>query len=133
MQEIRKIVREVLKEYMTKGELKDVESYADSLFNTIGMDVEFSEHFLDRVNDARNQKDIEPEELESIFSKTYKKYGQKLPNWRKGTEAVITDFNSNLNIPFILKWNDDKKSLELLNKTIMRKKNFMTPNTKLKV
>jgi hypothetical protein len=131
--EVRKIVRGILSEYMTRGELGSVEDFADDLFNNVGIDVEFSSHFLDRLNDPRNGQEIEPEELESLFQKTYNKYGQKLPNWRKGTEAVITDFNSNINIPFVLNWNKMNKEFELVNKTIMRKKNFQTSNMKLKV
>ena len=69
----------------------------------------------------------------SLFQKTYNKYGQKIPNWRKGTEAVITDFNSNINIPFVLNWNKKNNEFELVSKTVMRKKNFQTSNMKLKV
>ena len=130
---IRLFVREVLNEFISRRELGDVESYADNLFNDVNIDIEFSSHFLDRVNDPRNGEDIMTDELIDLFTKTYNKHGQKIPNFRSGTEAVINDINSNINIPFILTWNKHKKEFELVGKTIMRKKDFKTPNFKLKV
>ena len=39
-----------------KSDLDQVEKYADRLFASLGIDVEFTRHFLDRVNDQRNIK-----------------------------------------------------------------------------
>ena len=39
-----------------KTDLDQIERYADRLFASLGIDVEFTRHFLDRVNDARNKK-----------------------------------------------------------------------------
>lgn len=130
---IRLIVREILSEFITRRELGDIENYADSLFNDVNVDVEFSSHFIDRVNDPRNESEIMTDELIDLFTKTYNKYGQKIPSFRSGTEAVINDINSNIHIPFILIWDKNKKQFELVGKTIMKKKNFNTPNFKLKV
>ena len=130
---VRNIVREVLKEYISRRELGNIEDYADDLFSNVNVDVEFAEpHFLDRLNDPRNEIDIETDELKDLFRKTYIKYGQKIPNFRVGTEAVINDVNSNINIPFLLKKNKNNQ-FELIGKTIMRKKDFQTSNMKLKV
>ena len=72
-------------------------------------------------------------ELEAMFLKTYKKWGKKIPELGPEAQAVIMDMQSDLNVPFVLKWNPDSKDFELINKTVMRKKNFMTSGRKLRV
>ena len=47
-------------------------------------------------------------------------------------EGVMSDLASDVNIPFVLNWNPKKKELEMYAKTIMRKKNFSTPDKKFK-
>ena len=44
---------------ITKTDLDQLEKYADRLFGAVGIDVEFTRHFLDRVNDERNKKQID--------------------------------------------------------------------------
>ena len=51
--EIRKISEDV-----SRSDLDQIERYADKLFAAVGIDVEFTRHFLDRVNDERNKKPI---------------------------------------------------------------------------
>ena len=41
-----------------KSDLDQIERYADRLFASLGIDVEFTRHFMDRVNDKRNEKPI---------------------------------------------------------------------------
>lgn len=129
---VRKIVKDIIKEYISRSELKDVEDYVDNIFSDINVDVEFSRHFADRVNDPRNRKEIEPEELEKTFEKTRFKHSDSILNMKNDDEAVINDKFSDLNIPFAIsnQKNGDKK---LVGKTIMRKKDFMSSNPKLKV
>lgn len=136
--EIRHIVREVLKEYISMGDLRDVENYADSMFNPEGVDVEFSTHFIERLNDPRNKEEITTPELKDLFTKLYLKYGQKIPNFRNGTHALITDVNTNINIPFELKWDKNTKMFDMVNTTILRTPKFFVsgsqaPHMKLKV
>ena len=45
---------------------------------SIGIDVEFTRHFLDRVNDSRNKKQITVAELIRMFKQSYKKFGRKI-------------------------------------------------------
>jgi len=133
LSEVRALVRQTLKEFMTQRDLDKVEDYADDMFNPIGIDVEFTHHFVDRLNDPRNQKDIESEELKDLFKKLYLKHGQRLPNFRKGTHAVVSDMNSNINIPIELRWDANRKEFDMMNMTVMRKKNFYTKDLPLKV
>jgi hypothetical protein len=122
-----------LTEEVTQSDLKKIEDYADKLFKAVGVDIEFTKHFLDRVNDERNKKDITTDELTALFRKTYYTHGKKIPKLGPDAEAVIADMASDVNMPFVLKWDKNKEELDLVAKTVMRKKNFMTSNQKLKV
>ena len=114
---------------ISKADLDNVEKYADRLYKSVGIDVEFTRHFLDRVNDARNKKQITVSELIRLFKQSYKKYGKKIAKLGPDAEAVINDMQTDVNMPFVLKW--DGKELDLVAKTVMRKKDFKTPDTKL--
>jgi len=114
---------------LTKKDLDAVEKYADRLYASSGIDVEFTRHFLDRVNDARNMKQITVAELIRMFKQSYKKYGKKIAQLGPDAEAVLNDMQTDINMPFVLKW--DGKELDLVAKTVMRKPNFATSNPKL--
>jgi len=114
---------------LSKKDLDDVEKYADRLYKSVGIDVEFTRHFLDRVNDARNKKQITVAELIRMFKQSYKKYGKKIASLGPDAEAVLNDMQTDVNMPFVLKW--DGNELDLVAKTVMRKSNFATSNPKL--
>ena len=121
-----------LTERVSKSDLDQIEKYADRLFAAVKIDVEFTKHFLDRVNDERNKKPINTAELIRLFRLTYKKYGKKIAKMNPDAEAVITDMETDVNMPFVL--NLDKNGmLDLVAKTVMRKKDFKTRNQKLRV
>ena len=114
---------------ISKSDLDNVEKYADRLYKSSGIDVEFTRHFLDRVNDARNKKQITVAELIRLFKQSFKKHGKKIAQLGPDAEAVLNDMQTDINMPFALKW--DGKELDLIAKTVMRKKNFGTSNPKL--
>ena len=114
---------------ITKQDLDAVEKYADRLYKSVGIDIEFTRHFLDRVNDERNKKQITVAELIRLFKQSYKKFGKKIAQLGPDAEAVLNDMQTDVNMPFALKW--DGKELDLIAKTVMRKKDFKTPDTKL--
>ena len=116
---------------LTQQELDAVEKYADALFSKLNIDIEFTRHFIERVNDVRNKKQISKSELIRLFKQTYKKYGKKIEKLGDDAEAVITDMTTDINMPFVLNW--DGKEFDLISKTIMRKKNFKTSNLKLEI
>ena len=117
---------------ISKSDLDQVEKYADRLFAAVGIDVEFTRHFHDRVNDERNKKPINSAELVRLFRLTYKKYGKKIAQMNADAEAVITDMETDVNMPFVI--NLDKGGmLDLVAKTVMRKKDFKTSSQKLRV
>ena len=109
---------------ITKSDLDQVERYADKLFGALNIDVEFTKHFMDRVNDARNVKQITTSELVRLFKQSYKKYGKKISKMSDDANAVIHDMKTDINMPFVL--NYKKGEIELVAKTVMRKKNFTT-------
>jgi hypothetical protein len=112
-----------------KSDLDQIEKYADRLFASLGIDVEFTRHFLDRVNDSRNVKQITPAELTRLFKQSYKRHGKTIAKLGPDAEAVINDMKTDINMPFVL--NLKGGELELVAKTVMRKKNFKTPDKKL--
>ncbi len=133
MDKIRKLIKETLNEFISRKELGDVENYADGIFSDVGIDVEFTKHFLDRVNDPRNGVEITPEEVMSLYKKAHDKYGNNLSHLKTGSERVVNDVQTDINVPVVL--NKRGKEAEMVNMTVMRKKNFLTaPNSpKLKV
>jgi hypothetical protein len=121
-----------IKEDVSKSDLDQVEKYADKLFAAVGIDVEFTRHFLDRVNDERNKKPINTAELIRLFRLTYKKHGKKIPKMGPDAQAVVRDMETDINMPFVL--NVDRSGmLDMVAKTVMRKKDFKTSNPKLNV
>lgn len=116
---------------ITKPMLDKLESYLDQLFASLGVDVEFTRHFLDRANDARNQQPITLKELAILFKDAYNKYGKRIAQMGPDAEAVIKDMRSDVNVPFVLDWDSANQELDLIAKTVMRKKDFRTSNPEL--
>ena len=126
------MVEQLITEDITLSDLKEIERYADKLFAAVGIDVEFTKHFHDRANDPRNDKPITTAELLGIFKRTYKKYGKRIRKLNPGAQGVIKDMRADINMPFVI--NIDKNGmLDLVAKTVMRKKNFKTSNMELPI
>ena len=113
-----------LNEDISKSQLDSIEGYADKLFAKLGIDIEFTRHFLDRLNDKRNNKPISVAELMGIFKRLHRKHGKPLSRVNDDFNAVVKDFNNNINIPFAINVTDD--DIEMYAKTVMRKKDFKT-------
>ena len=122
-------LHDIILEDITKRDLDQIEKYADKLFGAVGIDVEFTRHFMDRVNDARNKTPITTSELVRLFKQSYKKFGKKIARLGPDAEAVINDMKTNINMPFVLDLKGGE--LELIAKTVMRKKDFKTSGPKL--
>jgi glycogen debranching enzyme len=123
-------------ENVDSGQLKELEKYADGLFNELGLDVVFTKHFKDRVNDIRNGQPITYNELKALFLKAYLRAGEQISELPVETEAVLKDLSSNLNAPFkIQDAPDDAGHTEndMVMKTIMKKERFMSSNQTIEV
>ena len=124
-------INEFEKGGVTQQQLDALEKVLDQVFSKVGIDIEFTRHFIDRVNDERNVKPISIKELAMLFKKEFIKYGKPIAQLGPDAQAVMKDLETDINIPFVLNWNG--KELELVAKTVMRKKNFKTPNPEFPV
>jgi hypothetical protein len=120
-----------LNEAISSSELDLLEDYADRLFKELGLDVEFSRHFRERVNDPRNRQPITAQELIGLFKRAYEKSGKRISEMPPNAEAVLQDMRTDLNTPFVIEFDHRNGELDLVLKTIMRKRDFMTTNDKI--
>lgn len=118
---------------VTQIQLDALENALDKVFAQVGIDVEFTRHFLDRVNDERNVKQITIQELAILFKKEFQKYAKPIARLGPDAQAVLKDLSSDINVPFALVWDSANQELDLIAKTVMRKKDFKTPNKEFAV
>ena len=116
-------------EEVSQKELNDLEKFADRLLNKFDVDIEFTRHFKDRMNDKRNKPAISVDELERLFKKMADNKGKKIKKYGN-KEAILKDMQSDLNLPVVINWKNGE--FEVVNKTIMRKKAFKSPDPELK-
>lgn len=114
-----------LHEEVTQQQINDLEKFADRLLKKFDIDVEFTRHFVDRVNDSRNNPDITVAELQKLFKKIQKAKGANIKKY-PDMEVVLKDLQTDINIPVVVDFKDGE--FIVTNKTIMRKKNFKTPD-----
>ncbi len=74
---------------VTPVDIKQLETFADRMFGKVGIDVEFTHHFLQRANDERNDKEIMPAELKKL---------KKLRLDRHGITDLVENASSLLSI-----------------------------------
>ncbi len=113
----------------TAKQMADLEKFADRLLNKFGIDIEFTKHFRDRMNDSRNRPCIKISELQQLFKKMHKAGGRRIKGHGEG-QAVVFDIQKDLNLPVVIDMTG-KGEFEVRAKTIMRKKNFKTPDKKI--
>lgn len=118
---------------VTQAQIDSLETVLDRVFAQVGIDVEFTRHFLDRVNDERNVRQITIQELAILFKKEFQKYAKPIAQMGPDAQAVMKDMSSDINLPFVLNWNSGSGMLELVAKTVMRKPDFKTSNKEFAV
>ena len=118
-------------EEVTQVQIKDLEKFADRILAKFNVDVEFTRHFADRMNDDRNKPAITIPELQRFFKKIAKNKAKDIKQMGD-SEAVLKDIQADLNLPVVISFDRDKEEFEVVNKTIMRKKDFKTPNKVIK-
>lgn len=111
-------------EDVTPSMFKNIEKFADRLFAELDIDVAFTKHFKDRVNDDRNHPKITGTELVDFFREAFKKHGKQIKARGEGLDGILQQITHNLNLPFILQWDKRNNELDLVAKTIMRTKKF---------
>lgn len=112
-------------------QIKAFEKFVDNMFKRFNIDFNFTKHFGDRMGDDRNDPCISMKELADFIKKIYKRQGKSIKGVA-GAEAVIKDMQSDLNIPVAVKYDQKNDEFDVVMKTIMRKKNFHTPDKVIK-
>ena len=110
-------------ERFKQSDIVGLEKFADRLLQKYKIDIEFTKHFVDRLNDPRNDPEIKVAELQRLFKKIKKNKGIGILS-SPDIEAVLKDMETNLNLPVVIKKKGNE--FEVTNKTIMRKPNFKT-------
>jgi hypothetical protein len=95
--------------YITRDELKQIEPVIDRFFKRFGIDVDFQgkfTHFIERLNDPRNEGTIRLDDLENLFKDLSDEYGQDIVTQfqQKQPTAVTSDyqFDVPIHMPFQL-------------------------------
>jgi len=106
------------------GDLQKIDTFADKKLNPVDV-VITDKHFFDRLNDPRNGKEITSAELIGFFKRLSKHKKDFVEFLNKYNSVVAVDDRTNINIPFM------KRANKAIAKTVMRKKDFKTPEQKL--
>lgn len=104
-----------LYELQSPQEIQELEAQLDALMRPVGLNVEFSRHFVERLL-GREQR-VTMDEIVGAFAKLKSKYKKRLLSAKKKPEyeAVLKDFSNDLNIVFGIRGG------EMMNITIKRK------------
>ena len=116
-------------EEVSQKQIGDLEKFADRMLAKYDIDITFTRHFVDRMNDPRNNPEIKVAELQKFFKKIQKKKGAQIKA-NPDIEAVLKDMSNDLNLPVVINYKNGE--FEVVHKTIMRKKNFSTTSKELK-
>jgi hypothetical protein len=122
-------VPETVEEKFSQSDVDGLEKFADRILKKYGIDVEFTRHFVDRLNDPRNKPEIKVAELQRFFKKIQKNKGKDIRQ-NPDVEVVLKDLASDINLPVVINYKDGE--FEVVNKTVMRKKDFKTPDKVIK-
>ena len=102
-------------------DIEFLDAQADADMDPVDIDLT-SQHFFDRLNDPRNYPNIELDELELFFAKLADKKEEFIEFLNQYKTVVAKDRQTDINIPFM------KLANKAIAKTIMRKRNFQTPD-----
>ena len=106
--------------------INQIEAFADRVFAKVGIDVNFTRHFIDRLR-TRDAM-ITSAELIRLFKQEAKRWGKPIAQMGPEAQGVMKDLKTDVNVPFVLQWDDTNQELDLIAKTVMKKPNFHTPN-----
>jgi DNA polymerase III delta subunit len=121
--------------YITREELSTIESVVDGFFKQYNIDVNFQgqfTHFLERLNDPRNEAPIYMDEIKDFFEDLATEYGDKIARQLRleRPSGVGSDyqFDVPIHMPFMLQWNPGKKMIELIPRTIKKQRDRWKSN-----
>jgi hypothetical protein len=131
-----KLIESIIAEnYITRDELKQIEPVLDRFFKRFGIDVDFQgkfTHFIERLNDPRNEGTIRLEDLENLFRDLSDEYGEKIvQQFRAGNPTAVESdyqFDVPLHMPFQLEFDRQKGQIKLIPRTIKAQRKQWQPN-----
>lgn len=120
---------------ITPAHMKAFEQFVDKMFEKFNIDFDFTKHFRERISDTRNDPCISLKEIADTIKKIYNKYkhGENTLSKYIDAEVVLKDLQNDLNMPIAIEYDRKNDEIEVVAKTIMRKKNFRTPNPEIKL
>jgi hypothetical protein len=111
--------------YITRDELRSIEPTIDGFFRKYGIDVDFqgyATHFMDRLNDPRNEGTIRLDDLENLFLDLSNEYGQDIVKQfqQRNPSAVTSDyqFDVPIHMPFQLRFDQSLGQIKLIPRTV---------------
>ena len=111
---------EFITELKSSAEVQELEAQLDKMFSTLGVDVAFSNHFVERL--LGREKSITIDEIRAAFEKLKKKYKGKLLKAKKQGQvrSALQDFDTDLNVVFTIEPDKQGDGYDLVNLTVMR-------------
>lgn len=110
---------------ISADDLRGLAWQLNQLFRQLDMNIILhGNHFVQRVSDPRNNPPIRLGELKELFQREYKKFGGHLSRLPDHTEGILRSLSSQINLPFILRWNTRTRRMDLIAKTVMRTPNY---------
>lgn len=106
--------RQNMCERLSYSSIRKIERVLDDLYETVGLEITFSNHFRERVI----KRDITSEEIISTFTKLYEKYRNVLKKDRY--EALVRDIANYLSIPIEIKWVPNRNEYDIIAITIIK-------------
>ena len=127
--------------YITRSELAQIEPIIDGFFKRYNIDVDFQgkfTHFIERLNDPRNEGTITLDDVENLFRDLADEYGEDIANQlrEKRPSAVASDyqFDVPLHMPFQLEFNPTLGQIQLIPRTIKaQRKRWQSNNPEDKI
>ena len=113
--------QEFITELKSSAEVQELESQLDKMFSTLGLDVRFTKHFVERL--LGREKNITIDEIRAAFEKLKKKYKGKLLKAKKQDmgPGALQDFDSDLNVLFAITPDKANDEYDLVNITVKKK------------
>jgi hypothetical protein len=115
----------LIENYITRDELKQIEPIIDRFFKRFGIDVDFQgkfTHFIERLNDPRNEGTIRLDDLENLFRDLSDEYGEEIVRQfqQKKPTAITSDyqFDVPIHMPFQLEFDRQRGQIKLIPRTI---------------
>ena len=68
---------ELIVEDVSQRQIDDLEKFGDRLLKKFDIDIEFTRHFADRMNDKRNDPEIKVAEIQRSVQEDRKEQGQR--------------------------------------------------------